>query len=548
MRLLALSSLLILAIGTSADPSAGSSLYPPGLLPLINRANTLLSSGQFGEAAKTYSEAIELSPVDYVLYYKRATAYFSSNRHSNALEDFDKVLSLTSDTFDNAFLMKAKIHTKEGNWQAARDALQRYSTKVKDDPSASSLQADISEGESASQKTVNMRRAQLWTACSEAATQVLRIASHSIDIRQHRAECNLAAGEIEGAVLDLSRLTHLTTTSTTSLMRIFRLSYFYLPPPTFSSPTSALSTLKQCLHLDPDSKQCLPAHRLIKSFDKTFAKLEKLTAAEDWRGIISLLVGSGSNKSNFLGDGFARKFEDALEANSAKEQLLDMSRPSSASILLPVGAKVSPRRKEILRAVCSAYVKIGSVRKAEPWCDALLGMDGADNDADGLAGKGEALLAREEWEEAVRTFERAFEASGRSSREILSKLQKAQRLLKQSKQKDYYKVLGVARDADQQTIKKAYRKAAIKAHPDKGGSETKMATVNEAYEVLSKPELRQRFDNGDDPNDPMSQGGGNPFGGGFADSPFSHFFQQGHSGGGGGGGGGGFQFSWGRGR
>jgi DnaJ family protein C protein 3 len=56
-----------------------------------------------------------------------------------------------------------------------------------------------------------------------------------------------------------------------------------------------------------------------------------------------------------------------------------------------------------------------------------------------------------------------------------------------------------------------------------------MAAVNEAYEVLSKPELRQRFDNGDDPNDPMAQQGGHPFqsGGGH---PFSQFFQGGQEG------------------
>lgn len=68
------------------------------------------------------------------------------------------------------------------------------------------------------------------------------------------------------------------------------------------------------------------------------------------------------------------------------------------------------------------------------------------------------------------------------------------------------------------------RRAALEAHPDKGGSEAKMAVVNEAYEVLSNPELRQRFDNGDDPNDPM-QGNGGPFPGGSG-GHFAHFFQQ----------------------
>ena len=63
MRLLSLSSILILLAynGSNSNPfvyAADSELYPPGLLPLINRANILLSTGQFNEAAKVYSEAI----------------------------------------------------------------------------------------------------------------------------------------------------------------------------------------------------------------------------------------------------------------------------------------------------------------------------------------------------------------------------------------------------------------------------------------------------------------------------------------------------------
>ncbi|KZV77922.1 chaperone J-domain-containing protein, partial [Exidia glandulosa HHB12029] len=182
---------------------------------------------------------------------------------------------------------------------------------------------------------------------------------------------------------------------------------------------------------------------------------------------------------------------------------------------------------------CRAFVESGQVRKSESWCEELLRMD--PEAIEGLVGRGELALIQEDWEEAVRAFDKAWKAGGQQGGELHQKLQKAQRLLKQSKAKDYYKVLGVSRDADAKTIKKAYRKAAMTAHPDKGGSEAKMAAVNEAYEVLSKPELRQRFDNGEDPMDPTSQQGG-PFhqGGG---NPFM-FFQQGggpfgHHGGGG---------------
>jgi len=51
--------LFFLASFADADPAAGNvSLEPPGLQPLINKANALLSAGQFNEAARTYTEAI----------------------------------------------------------------------------------------------------------------------------------------------------------------------------------------------------------------------------------------------------------------------------------------------------------------------------------------------------------------------------------------------------------------------------------------------------------------------------------------------------------
>ena len=117
--------LLAVVSNVNADSSSGG-LYPPGLLPLINRANALLSAGQFADAAQSYSEAIDHSPADYLLYYKRATAYLSLSRHAPALEDFEHVLVLTHGTFPNALLMKAKIHLKDGSFALARQTLKSY--------------------------------------------------------------------------------------------------------------------------------------------------------------------------------------------------------------------------------------------------------------------------------------------------------------------------------------------------------------------------------------------------------------------------------------
>lgn len=61
--------------------------------------------------------------------------------------------------------------------------------------------------------------------------------------------------------------------------------------------------------------------------------------------------------------------------------------------------------------------------------------------------------------------------------------------------RDYYEILGVSKSASADEIKKAYRKAAVKYHPDKeGGDETKFKEASEAYEVLKDQQKRQRYD------------------------------------------------------
>ncbi|NTV02114.1 MAG: molecular chaperone DnaJ [Chlorobiaceae bacterium] len=87
--------------------------------------------------------------------------------------------------------------------------------------------------------------------------------------------------------------------------------------------------------------------------------------------------------------------------------------------------------------------------------------------------------------------------------------------------RDYYEVLGVGRSADKDEIKKAYRKLALKYHPDKNPdnkeAEEKFKEVNEAYEVLSNDDKRRRYDQFGHAGVGSSAASGGPGAGGYAD-------------------------------
>jgi molecular chaperone DnaJ len=84
--------------------------------------------------------------------------------------------------------------------------------------------------------------------------------------------------------------------------------------------------------------------------------------------------------------------------------------------------------------------------------------------------------------------------------------------------RDYYEILGISKDASADEIKKAFRKAAVKYHPDKeGGDETKFKEASEAYEVLKDAQKRQRYDQFG------HAGVGGNGGGGAGGNPFEGF-------------------------
>lgn len=141
--------------------------------------------------------------------------------------------------------------------------------------------------------------------------------------------------------------------------------------------------------------------------------------------------------------------------------------------------------------------------------------------AKALVKRGEVHQNLEEWEEAVQDYGAAA-ASDPAGFGVQQKLKYAQQQAKAAKKKDYYKILGVAKDAEEKAIKTAYRKLALKWHPDKNSesdeskarAEKMFKEINEAWAVLSDPQKRKQHDMGMSMEDMQNGGGMGGFPGG----------------------------------
>ena len=137
--------------------------------------------------------------------------------------------------------------------------------------------------------------------------------------------------------------------------------------------------------------------------------------------------------------------------------------------------------------------------------------------------RSEIHLSMSQYEEAVRDLEKV-KSIDPATPGLKQKLQEAKLELKKSKRKDYYKILDVAKEATEDEIKKAYKRQALKWHPDKHSSGEEEQRLNadkmfkdigEAYSVLSDPQKKVRYDQGADIEELDNPG----HGGGFHGDP-----------------------------
>lgn len=438
----------------------------------LEQGTQLLRSGSLGEALNHYHAAVEGDTKNYLAYYQRATVYLALGRHRQALADFDTIIKLKPD-FYRAKSDRANVLLKQGKIEEARA---QYSAilAVDADNAEPGLReipvlVEAIEGGDAAMDNNDFANA------VDFYDKAIDIAKWDISLREKRSDAYLKLGNIINAIGDVRAIAKLTNDNTGAYLKLAQLHYL------MGDEEESLREIRECLKLDQEHKACHDHYKKVKKLVKQLnSAQEKIN-----EGLYSEAIS---------------KLDAALKTESTQENIV----------------------LKILSRLCLSNKQGGFSAECVRTCTQVLDSEGKDIEA--LANRAECHILNENYEEAISDYQAASEVSD-NSKHIKDGLKRAQKLLKQSKKRDYYKILGVPRNADKTQINKAYRKLAREYHPDKftdeqekADAEKKFIDIAAAKEVLTDDEKREQFDNGDDPLDPETEQGRNfhqHFHGGF---------------------------------
>jgi len=456
--------------------------------------NQLYKGKQYRDALSKYSEAIELCPQCTAFYGNRSACYLMLGQPRQALEDARTATSLDPE-FSKGWSRIARCCVMLGDTVSAKQALTKLASLGEENSSEQRNVEMINRMVADSQQAYQAGdyRKSLW--CLDKA---LEIANYSTSLKTSRAECLAFLGRYGEASETANSVLQIDNMNADAIY-VRGLCLYYE-----DNVDRAFSHFTQVLRFAPDHVRAKEIYKKAKSLK---AKKEE---------------GNTAFKAGNLEEAY-KLYSEAL--------LIDPCNRSTNAKL------------HFNRATVAAKLKKTGECLAD--CDKALQLD--PNYTKAALRRAKCYMDMEQYEEAVRDYERILK-SDKGNMEYRQLLQEAKLELKKSKRKDYYKILGVEKSANEDEIKKAYRKRAMVHHPDRHSSasddekkdhETKFKEVGEAYAILSDDKKRRMYDSGQD----LEDGGGHGFHDVDPNSIFQAFFGGGMGGMGGMGGGQHFQFS-----
>ena len=483
--------------GAAAQRSSPDDINTWSAGKLRSRGEEAFSLRQFDEALRLYEKATQVEPENGTNFYKLFRVHNRMRKYASALSDIEKALELEPANSDWR-MQKAKLLKSLGQCDRAVVEYQQVLENATERPA--NLMESLAEADQCDQTIRHAQEALMNEKYREAAhyfQSALKFVDggQATDLLIQKATATLHSGDYYSVISD----TGLILKSYPKNLEAYRLrgmAYFWL-----NEHEMAIKHFREGLKLDPEHKGCKEGHKLVKKIDKKKKK--------------------GDTEMD------AKNFVEAIEhykgAIDIEPDHVNFKKPTSFLIV-----KAYSKNKQHKEAIALAQSLVDEFEKT---IDTLWALGDAQTDA-------------EKFDDALRTFREALEAApegeAEDTKKAKEKVRQAEVALKQSKEKNYYKILGLPRTASAKDIKKAYRQLALEWHPDKNAdnkeeAEKKFQDISEANEVLSDPELKAKYDRGEPVFE--NQGGGGGGRGGFnPHQQFFHHFQQGGGGFGGGGG------------
>ncbi|KAJ9573511.1 hypothetical protein L9F63_009075, partial [Diploptera punctata] len=469
---LCLTWLFFLVLDLTFDVS--DSTTPGEINKHLEMGRDLLSRGQLQDALSHYHLAVDGDPDNYLTYFKRGTVYLALGKSKFALMDLDRVLNLKPD-FTSARLQRGNVHLKQAQLNEAYADFKRV---LEDDPSNEEAYRGVSKIEP-TKHDISLAKAFVregdYSIAIDLITKIIEIYIWVNKMRELRAECHVAQGDITSAISDIRSTTKLQSDNTAGFFKLATLYYQR------GEPSESLKEVRECLKLDPEHKDCFPHYKIVKKVDKLLSDAQEYINKKD--------------------------YEECIE---------------SAHKVLKVETQVKMIIFVAKEKLCHCYLHNDQLSLSLQSCREALDIN---KDPKVYCDRAEAYINSEMFDDAIHDYQAALDLDENYSRAKDGK-KRAQKLQKQAERRDYYKILGVSRTAVKKDIIKAYR--SYEWHPDnfqgdeKKIAEKKFIDIAAAKEVLTDPEKREKYDNGEDPLHTEQQGnqGFNPFQHHFHGSPF----------------------------
>jgi tetratricopeptide (TPR) repeat protein len=419
---------------------------------LRSQAEVASAKGDHATAIKLYSSLLDVEKSQ-INYFHRANAYLKKHQYSHALSDLNQAMDLDA-KFTKGLMFRARVYKVTGECDKALTDLRAILAQQPGHKEATTELPKATQCSQLVQQAKAMIGSGQWAHAKHVLTQAIDIAYDSNSLMNLRIQCHAALKDWQSVIVDTRKILQSSKNDMDALF-VRGQAYYHL-----GEHDNALTHWKEGLRLDPE-------HKYMKESTKKLRLLLRRIQNAD--------------------EAIHRNPQEALEEIDA------------ALAMDPTHTVIRPG---LLLKKCDALRNLKRFKESSDVATQVLEhTEGGESNVDAWIKRAEAKMGLQEWEQAIHDYTKATQLNNQHQ-QAQQGLHQAQVELKKSQQKDFYKELGVPRDANARVIKKAYRKLALLWHPDKhegpdADKETaakKFQAIAEAYEVLSDPEIRGKYD------------------------------------------------------